>query len=136
MKIYGFEVLELVWSLPFDVVTNGALQSDEALLGVWWQADSHLGSGAGRNPSGSPDPSDLGCSCSPGAFECLWFSPNVHVGAVCSCVGLGSVLDVHPEPVPPFLRKRKIPFHSVFCLWCLLCPDTESCWCPAKESCW
>lgn len=32
-----FEPLELVWSLPFDVVTNGALHSDMALLGVWWQ---------------------------------------------------------------------------------------------------
>lgn len=48
MKIYVFELLELVWSLPFDVVTSGALQSGLALLGVWWQP--------GRNPSDSPDP--------------------------------------------------------------------------------
>lgn len=54
------ELLELVWSLPFDGVTSGTLHNDVALLGVWWQPGPHLGSGAGRNPSDSPDPSDLG----------------------------------------------------------------------------
>lgn len=30
MKIHVFELSELVWSLPLDVVTNGALHSDLA----------------------------------------------------------------------------------------------------------
>lgn len=60
----------------------------KASLGVWWQPGPHLGSAAGRNPSDSPDPPDLGCSCSPGALESLWLSPNVHVGAVCSLLAL------------------------------------------------
>lgn len=110
MKIYVFDPLELVWSLPFDVVTNGALHSDVALLGVWWQPGPQLGSCAGRDPSDSPDcPLTWGCSCSPGALKSLWLSPNVPVGVVCSCIGHGSVLDMASRTCPVHFPEESGP---------------------------